>query len=267
MGFGARLALRLKPFERRPRLGGARLNITRRTLPRGLSTTARSSWIVRQFLLEGGQPLGGHGFDLEQFFARLERPLAGAGANLRAVDGDLGERHQSLADQRGHTLRQQPVENSHLLGPEVGEPVIVQRHAARPPAIGGVAFGEALQFARRPDPFNRRIEPQRQQDRGIGRRPSRLPVARLHPLIQLRKIEALDETPDDARPRIRRQKPLKIDHIPAQLPRSGRTTRASLIADSPHTISDRESQHGQKDHFFTRSFAGMTSASAYRALV
>src|ERR1700722_20006138 len=33
--FGARLALRLKPFERRPRLGGARLNITRRTLARG----------------------------------------------------------------------------------------------------------------------------------------------------------------------------------------------------------------------------------------
>src|SRR5580700_2681639 len=96
------------------RSSGARLNITRRTLARGLSTTARSSWIVGQFLLEGGQPLGDHGFDLEQFFARLERPLAGAGANLRAVDGDLGERHQSLADQRGHALRQQPVKNFHL---------------------------------------------------------------------------------------------------------------------------------------------------------
>jgi len=43
MGFGARLALRLKPFERRPRSSGARPNITRRPLARGLSTTARSS--------------------------------------------------------------------------------------------------------------------------------------------------------------------------------------------------------------------------------
>ena len=56
MGFGARLALRVKQFERRPRSSGARPNITRRPLARGLSTTARSSWIVRQFLLEGGQP-------------------------------------------------------------------------------------------------------------------------------------------------------------------------------------------------------------------
>ena len=43
MGFGARLALRVKQFERRPRSSGARPNITRRPLARGLSTTARSS--------------------------------------------------------------------------------------------------------------------------------------------------------------------------------------------------------------------------------
>jgi hypothetical protein len=36
---GARLALRLEPFERRPRSCRPRLNITRRPLPRGLPST------------------------------------------------------------------------------------------------------------------------------------------------------------------------------------------------------------------------------------
>src|SRR4029077_21120147 len=88
---GARLALRVKPFERRPRSSGARMNLARRPLPRGLPSTRRSPRIARKLLLEGGQTLGDRGFDLEQFLACLERPLARAGANLRAVDGNLGQ--------------------------------------------------------------------------------------------------------------------------------------------------------------------------------
>src|ERR1700690_1368666 len=76
---GARLAFRLEPFERRPRSCRARLNLAPRPLPRGLPTTARSSRIVPQFLLEGGQTLADRGFDLEQFLARPERLPAGAG--------------------------------------------------------------------------------------------------------------------------------------------------------------------------------------------
>jgi hypothetical protein len=87
----ARLALRLKPFERRPRSSGALLNITRRALPRGLSTTARSPRIARKRLLKRSQTPGDRRFDLEQFLACLERPLAGVGANLRAVDCDLSK--------------------------------------------------------------------------------------------------------------------------------------------------------------------------------
>ena len=45
---GAQLALRLKPFERRPRSSGALLNITRRPLPRRLPSTARSPRIARK---------------------------------------------------------------------------------------------------------------------------------------------------------------------------------------------------------------------------
>lgn len=179
--------------------------------------TVRRPGVAGQFLLEGGQPLRDRGFDLDEFFARPERVPARAGANLRAVDGDLGQPHQSFGDQRRHALGQQPVENFHLLDPEVGEPVIVQRHAARQPPIGGVALREPLQFARRPHPFNRRIKPQRKQNRRIGARPSRFALARPYPLVKLRQIEALDETPDDARAMVRRQKPLEIDHVPTQL--------------------------------------------------
>ena len=133
MGFGAPLALRLKPFERRPRSSSARLNITRRPFARGLSTTRRSPRIARKLLLKRSQALGGRGFDLDEFFARPERPLAGAGADLRAVDGDLSKADQPFGDQRRHALRQQPIEDLDALDPKVGEPVMVQRHAARQP--------------------------------------------------------------------------------------------------------------------------------------
>ena len=83
---------------------------------------------------------GDRGFDPEQFCARLERLLARAGANLRAVDGDLDQLHQSFADQRRHALRQGPIEDLDAFDPEVGNPVIVQRYASRQPSIGCVAL-------------------------------------------------------------------------------------------------------------------------------
>jgi hypothetical protein len=79
--------------------------------------------------------------------------------------------------------------------------VMVQRHAARQPPIGGVALRKPLQFPRRTDPFDRRIEPQRQQDRRVGRRPSRFALARENLIVKLRKIEALDKTPRPERAR------------------------------------------------------------------
>jgi hypothetical protein len=114
-------------------------------------------------------------------------------------------------------LRQQSVERLDVFNPEIGEPVMVQRHASRQPPIGGVALGKPLQFARRPHPFDRRIKPQRKQNRGIGGRPSRFALARENPIVKLRKIEALDEAPHNAGAMVRRQQALKIDHVPTQL--------------------------------------------------
>jgi hypothetical protein len=99
-------------------------------------------------------------------------------ASLRRSVSSIETMTPFFGDQRRHALRQKPIEDLHLLDPEVGGSVIVDRHAARQPAIGGVALGKPLQFARRPHAFDRRVKPQRKQNRGIGRRPSLRPRAR-----------------------------------------------------------------------------------------
>ena len=267
MGLGARLALRLEPFERRPRSCRARLNLARRPVLRRLAPAARGPRIACQLLLESGQPLGDRGFDLDEFFARPEQFLAGVGADLRAVDGDLSKADQPFADQRGHALRQQSVERLEVFDPEVGKPVMVQRHAARQPPIGGVALRKPLQFPRRTDPFDRRIEPQRQQDRRVGRRPSRFALARENLIVKLRKIEALDETPDDARAMLRRQKPLEIDHIPAQLTPIRPHHPSFRHRRFPPTSAMRESQRDRKRQFLHTLISGTLPSSAASIVV
>ena len=148
---------------------------------------------------------------------------------------------------------------STLSDPEVGEPVIVQRHAAREPPIGGVALREPLQFTRRTHPFDRRIKPQRKQNRGIGGRPSRFALARENPIVKRRKIEALDETPHEARAMVRRQQTLQDRSYPSaadadpaappELPPSPIHLRPSA------TVNHSPSESANS---FTRSQAGMT---------
>ena len=172
----------------------------------------------RQLLLEGGQTLGDRGFNRQQSVAGLERLLAGARPDLRAVHRDLGKPHQPLANQRCHALRQQPIEDIDLLDPKIRKPVIVHRHPARQPAIGDVGFDQPCQFSRRAHPLDGGVKPQPKQHRRIGRRSARGSLARQDLRVKLVKIEALDKAPDNARAVIGGQKPVKVDHIPAQLP-------------------------------------------------
>ena len=104
--------------------------------------------------------------------------LPRAGANRLAVDGDLDQLYQSFADQRHHALRQEPIEDLDAFDPEVGKPVVVQRHASRQPSIGRVALRKPLQFARPNPPFDRGIKPQRHENRRIGGRWSGVPRTR-----------------------------------------------------------------------------------------
>ena len=137
-----------------------------------------------------------------------------------------------------HALRQQPIEDLGAVDAEVGEPVIVDRHTPRQLAIGDVALAKPLQFARRADPFDRRTEPQRHENRRIGGRPSRFAFAREHPIVKRREIEALDEAPDEARVMVRGQRPFEVTMSQRNCRRSGRTTRDSPIAHSPFRIGD-----------------------------
>ena len=264
VGLGARLALRLKPFERRPRSCRARLNLARRPFLRALPSTRRSPRIARKLLLEGGQPLGDRGFDLDEFFARPERFLAGAGADLRAVDGDLSKADQPLADQRGHALRQQSVEDLRLPDPEISEPVIIQRHAAGQPTIGGVALGEPFQSPRRTHPFNRRIKPQRKQNRRIGGRPARFALAR----------ENLDRKAAKDRGSRQNSRRCARDAPPAKAPRD-RSYPSAADADpaappelppspySPPTSATENHSPSKSANSFTRSTAGGEPAREY----
>ena len=152
-------------------------------------------------------------------------------------------------------MRQQPIEDLHAVDPEVGEPVIVQRRAARQPPIGGVALGKPLQFARRPYAFDRGVKPQRKQNRRIGGRPSRFALARENLIVKLRKIEALDKTPHQARAMVRRQQTLKINHIPAQLTPIRPHHPSFRHRRFPH-ISDRESQPKRKRQFLHTLVSG-----------
>jgi hypothetical protein len=90
--------------------------------------------------------------------------------------------------------------------------------------------------------------------------------ARENLIVKGRKIEALDETPHQARAVVRWQQTLKIDHIPAQLTPirphhpSFRHRRFPKSATQNHSPSESANS-------FTRSQAGMTSAPTYRALI
>jgi hypothetical protein len=143
-----------------------------------------------------------------------------------------------------HALGQQPVEDLDALDPEVGEPVIVQRHAARQPPIGDVALGKPLQFARRPHPFDRRVKPPRKDRR---------PVFPLRPRAREPERKAAKDRGSrrnsipcarDGPP----QQTLKIDHIPAQLTPI-RPQQPSFLHRRFHRISHTESQPKRKRQF------------------
>jgi hypothetical protein len=85
--------------------------------------------------LERGKPLLNRSLNPRQLAAGLERIPASIRPHLGAVDGDLGERHNSLGDQRHHAFGQQPVENLHVRHPEVRKPMIIQWHPTGDPSI------------------------------------------------------------------------------------------------------------------------------------
>lgn len=66
-----------------------------------------------------------------------------------------------------------------MLDPKGGEGVVVETDATGKPAIGVVLGAQPIERASTADALERRIKPQRHQDRRIDRGPSRMSLDRL----------------------------------------------------------------------------------------
>ena len=172
-GSGARLALRLKPFERRPRSSGARLNLARCPFARRLPPTVEPARIARKPCLRAAKRSAIAASILSNFSPVLNDALLALARNFVPSTAISARRDQPFADQRGHALRQQPVEDLRLLDPEIGEPEIFQRYVARQRPIGGVLWAAAPVAA--PIPLLRSSQSHRGRRRGPERSPPASP--------------------------------------------------------------------------------------------
>ena len=197
------------------------------------------------------------GFDLDEFVARPERFPARVGANLRAVDGDRIKADQPFGDQRRHALRQQPIENFDASPPENRRARDSSAARRRRANDRRHRFAPAAPI-RAPNPRPRpSLKPQRQQNRGIGGRPSRFALARENLIVKRRKIEAVDETPRRERARWSAgNSPSRSIMSQRNCRRSGRTTRASPSPIRPSHISDERITAQAKGQFLHTLVSG-----------
>ena len=169
----------------------------RRPLPGRLRAVFARRRIGVQFLLQLPQLF----FRLGQRF--LQRRLAAerggprAGADLHPVLGHAFERHQPLGHQAGDTLRQQAVEQFHVLCAKVGKGVVIHRDAAAKPTIRRMVLAQAIQFPRAAHRPQGGVQPQGHQDARIGGRLPRTALDRLNPLVQLRQVKTANVVPND----------------------------------------------------------------------
>src|SRR6266481_4470867 len=186
-----------------------------------------------------------------------KRALARARPDLGTVERNLVEIDHALGNQRRHALAQQTVEDLDMTGAEVGKPVVVHAHPASEPTIGNVAFHQTVEFTRRTHALDRRVNPKREQNLGVGGRAPGFAFPRSDRLIQRTQVQPLDEFPDDARLVVVWQERLQIDHLPPQL-RPFRSDNARFIHGAVpkslgNGITDRTAI---KRQFFTASCAG-----------
>jgi hypothetical protein len=76
------------------------------------------------------------------------------------VLGDDGHRHQSVGEQRGGALGEEPVEDVGLIDPEGGQGVVVDADPAGKPAIGVVLGAQPIERPCAADPLECRVQPE-----------------------------------------------------------------------------------------------------------
>ena len=230
---GAHLPFLGDLVQRRLRLGGPCLGLPRRPLARCLPALRAGCGIGVDFQLQIRNTLFGSGHRLIQAHRALERALARRSLDLRPVDNDLVDVDQPLGHECCQTVGQQLVEHIGMGNAEVAEAVMVDRNAARQPAVGQVAFAQTVQLARRANALDGGEQPQRKLHRRIGRRPAGLALARRDLVVKRRQIERRHEAPHQPGNMIGGQPGLWIDQIPRQL----RTIGPYHTSPAPHIAS------------------------------
>ena len=113
--------------------------------------------------------------------------------------GHARQGHDAPMQQRRDRLRDERIQVGLMLDPEITQRVIADRHAAAQPAVGIMRSAQTIDLPGAPDAVDRRIEPQRQQQLRIDRRPPRMPFARLDARVEGRQIQPLHKLPDEPR--------------------------------------------------------------------
>jgi hypothetical protein len=102
-------------------------------------------------------------------------------------------------EEHGHAVSEQSVEPVVVIDAEVGECVVVHRHTAAEPSVGGVADAESVEFACGPDAVGGGVEPEGHEDAGIDMRVARSVLCGLDAVVEVREVESLCEVPDGSR--------------------------------------------------------------------
>ena len=139
------------------------------------------------------------------------------GPHPHPVLGDDGHRDEPVGEERRHALGEERIEAVGLLHAERGEGVVVHPDPAGEPAIGVVLGAQPIERPGRADPLERRVQPERGQDRRIDRRPAGMASDCPDPLLQRTQIEALHEGPHEPRSMVGRQEAVEVDRAKLEL--------------------------------------------------
>ena len=163
----------------------------------------------------------------------------GGGANLDTVLRQTFQTDQAVLDQRRYAVGQQPIQHRLMVGAEVRESMVVHAHAAAQPAIDEVALAQAHDLAGAADTIDHRIQPQRQQQTRIDRRPPHRVRARLDRGVKLTQFQRRHEAPHQTSRMIEGDQGIEINDLPGRLvtpgllhprrPGAGRQLRRRLL--------------------------------------
>ena len=182
--------------------------------------------------------------------SKRRRPRAGP--HPHPVLGNPAQIDQSLGHQLGHALSEQAVEHRPVRYAKVRQRVCAHGDAAADPPVRIVLAAKPLERSRAAHPLRRRVDPQREQDPRIDRRPPCVPFHRLDPLVEHRQVQPFDELPHRPGSVVLREQTLQIRRSKLEL-RPVRTQYPRLLlhdlTPARHSITKRR----RGEHFFSSS--------------